>query len=145
MTEQELRPCPFCGDDAILEPDGRFQCINNDCVLYLQEFRDYERPSWNTRPIEEALRSGTDKLMFELAVWQQDYNKLIDDFKALHAIALEVSSQLVYGSFINPRYITKLAAQFNGLLKEHSKEYGLPLSSTYDANYPDKETPNEQD
>ena len=79
MTEQVLRPCPFCGDDAILEPDGRFQCINNDCVLYLQEFRDYERPSWNTRPIEDALQSRAERAeaRVELMIKGITYGKYI--------------------------------------------------------------------
>lgn len=143
ISHSKLARCPFCGELPFTSTlEDQVICSNGKCLMSLA-WIDME--IWDNRPIEEALRSGTDKLMFELAVWQQDYNKLIDDFEALHAIALEVSSQLVYGSFINSRYVAKLAAQFNGLLKEHAKEYGLPLSSTYDANYPDKETPNEQD
>jgi len=44
----ELKPCPFCGGNAVVNGDGNAEC--GDC--FVESLTD-----WNTRPIEDALRA----------------------------------------------------------------------------------------
>ena len=60
---EELRPCPFCGKEPAI--DNNFAiCVNDDC-----ELSDYwsglEVGSWNTRPIEDALKARIAELEAE--------------------------------------------------------------------------------
>ena len=60
MNEQELKPCPFCGDnltwhrDPNSEDDGWYSC---GCKW--GEWINADR--WNTRPIEDALQAEIDR------------------------------------------------------------------------------------
>lgn len=68
MTEQVLRPCPFCGHEAKMEfremddpndpNDASVTCSNFEC-----EFGGWwVRPSvWNKRPVEDALQARAER------------------------------------------------------------------------------------
>lgn len=51
----ELKPCPFCGNNVARNAWGNLHCLNCNYTYYIT----YERHDdwWNTRPIEDALRS----------------------------------------------------------------------------------------
>ena len=53
----ELKPCPFCGSEAIdasYNEDGYMAvCSNRDCEM---DGDPLLTNTWNTRPIEDALR-----------------------------------------------------------------------------------------
>lgn len=63
MSEEELRPCPFCGETATLDyrvlPFGKHWFITCDCcgMMYQDVIsqRKYVKDGWNTRPIEDEL------------------------------------------------------------------------------------------
>lgn len=60
----ELQPCPFCGNKAYYSDIGGFEhhagCDNSKCHQSLSGYVD-ER-DWNTRPIEDKLRSENESL-----------------------------------------------------------------------------------
>ena len=46
---EQLKPCPFCGDEMI---DGEFgfdHPENDDCIIGFGSFANYYRAAWNTR------------------------------------------------------------------------------------------------
>lgn len=55
----ELKPCPFCGQPAVLDEDGQVTCNNEDCIMWP---RFYSLQQWQTRPVEDAFRSENDQL-----------------------------------------------------------------------------------
>ena len=60
----ELKPCPFCGSipEVHYDNDGTriIRCANTECAgLYWEDFDDI---TWNTRPIEDALRAKNAQL-----------------------------------------------------------------------------------
>lgn len=59
--ESELKPCPFCFSPAEKDKHGAVYCTNTDCPqLYPSDAPDVAR--WNSRPIEDALRTENEKL-----------------------------------------------------------------------------------
>lgn len=60
----ELKPCPFCGKPAYKTkaPDlAKFTaCSNRRCFLYNSDW--ISKSVWNTRPIEDILRTENEKL-----------------------------------------------------------------------------------
>ena len=54
----ELKPCPFCGEQAMVDKDF-CGCSNGDCfnVGYM-----YLTSEWNTRPIEDAQVAEIERL-----------------------------------------------------------------------------------
>jgi len=68
MTQKEnneLLPCPFCGSNAYVWPDGKISCNGNSCSIYAVQFTDSHRflaKKWNTRtqPSNEQLDCKTE-------------------------------------------------------------------------------------
>ena len=59
MSENELRPCPFCGEPADDRYNRLAKCSNKQCLMnyWIEDDADfYIRDDWNTRPIEDDLR-----------------------------------------------------------------------------------------
>ncbi len=61
---EELKPCPFCGEQPLEDKYGDIVCsnesdIDNDPYLY-------SVGTWNTRPIEDTLRAENDALKKQL-------------------------------------------------------------------------------
>jgi ribosomal protein L37AE/L43A len=50
----ELKPCPFCGKNNIIEDDEEVWC--DDCGVLTTTL------AWNNRPIEDALRVQLEKV-----------------------------------------------------------------------------------
>ena len=56
---EELRPCPFCGEMPITE-NNFAACANKSCPTYDNYWTNPQILTiehWNTRPIEDALRA----------------------------------------------------------------------------------------
>jgi len=50
MSELKLLPCPFCGGEAILSPDGDFATCNSEfCTVWVRAKR------WNTRTDDKRI------------------------------------------------------------------------------------------
>ena len=63
MSDQTLKPCPFCGHAAqtvVSFGEPVAGCVNGVCDLCDTEWLDEE--AWNTRPVEDALRAENDRL-----------------------------------------------------------------------------------
>jgi hypothetical protein len=62
MSENKLRPCPFCGKEPEVAESGECRCNNKSCPMapnwYLPE-------DWNPRPIEDALNARIAELEAE--------------------------------------------------------------------------------
>lgn len=69
---KELKPCPFCGEDGVLDERSSYtvECSVCGCCAWIPG-RNYDgRPDWNTRPIEDALRAEVAALKAELERWK---------------------------------------------------------------------------
>lgn len=81
MTE-ELKPCPFCGMNTVLGEDDsgldQYYCGNPMChVSVITDSRcDNAWKTWNTRPIEDALRAERDALKSEVERIGKEYGDL---------------------------------------------------------------------
>jgi hypothetical protein len=63
-TLEVLKPCPFCGDDGVLDERSSYtvECSVCGSVGWLPGINQDGKPDWNTRPIEDALRTERDEL-----------------------------------------------------------------------------------
>jgi hypothetical protein len=64
MSDQTLRPCPFCGNPAVSPSPGiagLAGCKSNDCDG-ARSNGWMHTAAWNTRPVEDALRAEVDRL-----------------------------------------------------------------------------------
>ena len=57
MTEQKLKPCPFCGSEPVYVADGKVICI---CGAMMQSFNEWKPfteqeaiDRWNKRVVAE--------------------------------------------------------------------------------------------
>jgi len=60
MSEEELKPCPFCGSTNIRKNFGIFpELFCSECEATIYAYDNYEDldKSWNTRPLEDALQA----------------------------------------------------------------------------------------
>ena len=64
----EIKPCPFCGEKPMptYANKNRFCCPTNHCP---NAYYSFTKEQWNTRPVEDALRSERDE-------WRKDAEKL---------------------------------------------------------------------
>ena len=60
----ELKPCPFCGNQAERTLLGKYTCSVKKCPGY---FVECSLKDWNTRPIEDALNARIAELEAEVA------------------------------------------------------------------------------
>lgn len=68
--ESELKPCPFCFSPAEKDKHGAVYCTNTDCPqLYPSDAPDVAR--WNSRPIEDALRTENEKLRARCEAYEE--------------------------------------------------------------------------
>lgn len=68
MTKEELKRCPFCGEEARVEKiklgkQGLFRVICPECLTatHLREEEKNAVAEWNSRPIEDALQKELDE------------------------------------------------------------------------------------
>jgi Lar family restriction alleviation protein len=81
----ELKPCPFCGTkphpitaDLHTRPCFYYECENKTCHAAEKGWHDTEQEAidaWNTRPIEDALRSRITEL-------EKHIKNAVDDIEA---------------------------------------------------------------
>ena len=65
MTEEvKLKPCPFCGSNAVMDNSGISYCSNMGCHAY--NFVGYAH-TWNNRPLEDAKDARIAELERQLA------------------------------------------------------------------------------
>lgn len=53
----ELKPCPFCGVTSELVVGRVYANHTRHCILNAQLVYDFQKTSWNTRPVEDSLRA----------------------------------------------------------------------------------------
>ena len=90
---EELKPCPFCGSPAELEQENYSMhyfcwCANENCgCADTHDYKDARLAikAWNTRPIEDELRTALKKAMEIL---------LTDDEEAKAELFLELKGYL---------------------------------------------------
>jgi transcription initiation factor TFIIIB Brf1 subunit/transcription initiation factor TFIIB len=60
---EEMKPCPFCGGSNWRATSEERTCITcSDCgVSVIFDFRFMSQTNWNTRPIEDALKSENER------------------------------------------------------------------------------------
>lgn len=83
MTETKLKPCPFCGGEAVMlgEDDGMYQVVCPNCAANIDNYDDEKEVAaekWNSRPIEDEL----DKKNGCLIGTCHDLHDIVEDFRA---------------------------------------------------------------
>ena len=70
MTEApKLKPCPFCGGEAVDDRGGDVHCANGECFAFYKT-RHVRAGEWNTRADDHAaLREAADKLAEACRKW----------------------------------------------------------------------------
>lgn len=97
MTEQSLRPCPFCGESVELDyselPNRKHWFITCVCcgMMYQSPIsqRKYVKDNWNNRPIEDALRACAEELEDQLKTLDSNLDFLISENHMLDKKACE--------------------------------------------------------
>jgi hypothetical protein len=77
----ELRPCPFCGSNAEINPDNVnfVNCSRLGCCLCVEwNESGVHWTNWNTRPIEDALRASNEELKHVCAKVLKLYSDVMD-------------------------------------------------------------------
>jgi hypothetical protein len=80
----ELKPCPLCGQEIYSEFysnraeefDGH--CTNKKCLLYGKDLLFFNTAKWNTRPIEDQLRSENKRLRAENERFREALQYIVD-------------------------------------------------------------------
>jgi len=74
----ELKPCPFCGEnklEILVSPTNRrlryIRCQNPSCPYGAWSSKIEREFGWNSRPIEDALRSRIAELEKQAIVWHR--------------------------------------------------------------------------
>lgn len=86
MSEQELKPCPFCGGEMKMAIDGGFtkayRAIHKDKCKYFNPNRETRLTQeeminiWNARPIEDALAAENEILKAKVVELKSENNEL---------------------------------------------------------------------
>jgi len=95
----ELKPCPFCGEEpcfvAYGEDAGPFatrftaECQNDDCIMQSTYVTKTDAAAaWNNRPVEDALRAERD-------AYRSDAARLADKWNSVPWDALQDLAQYV--------------------------------------------------
>lgn len=64
MSEEKLKPCPFCGKEPVYIADGKVICV---CGAIMRSFNDWKPftnreaiEAWNRRVADDDIRSKQD-------------------------------------------------------------------------------------
>jgi len=79
MSEEELKPCPFCGSTNIRKNFGIFpELFCSECEATIYAYDNYEDldKSWNTRPLEDALQARIAELEEQLLKVSKEYAEM---------------------------------------------------------------------
>lgn len=98
----ELKPCPLCGQEIYSEFysnraeefDGH--CTNKKCLLYGKDLLFFNTAKWNTRPIEDQLRSENKRLREENERFRDGLKRiydLVNDSNTQYAVELVITMQ----------------------------------------------------
>src|SRR5512146_2694111 len=91
MEDNELKPCPFCGEPgaASIDNGGQFPEITYTCTRCLLNIQTVDE--WQTRPAEDALRA-------ELQAAREDAERLEAAMKFALKWLVEMKSPVAYGA-----------------------------------------------
>lgn len=127
----ELRPCPFCGGEAVIvetsgtawkDREGEYIICDKECKRVWMEANEKTITLWNTRPTEEILenRINTQKEVVllhidaERAAW-----KKYDDLRARLKKAVEEIKEFTYSKTDDG---TEIIGERNGRAKLHDED-----------------------
>ena len=85
----ELKKCPFCGNDAVLLANGETRCTKTGCPV-ASWGRSIPVEIWNTRPLEDTLQDKIDNM-------KQKIEKLTENLDNAHmSVAQHMSKEAVW-------------------------------------------------
>lgn len=85
----ELKKCPFCGNDAVLLANGETRCTKTGCPV-ASWGRSIPVEIWNIRPLEDALQDKIDDM-------KQKIEKLTENLDNAHmSVAQHMSKEAVW-------------------------------------------------
>lgn len=110
---EELKPCPFCGDDAELENNGIFvRVLCRHCEIhqtdYFPECEKEAIEAWNTRPLEDEMHVVAKSIYNEIEKGRM-FDVIMDDPL--------VENGLTHPKNLLRRIISKLEASLDVPLK----------------------------
>jgi len=89
----ELKPCPFCGSEAIIKTNtGNIktaywfwvECKNDECDhldMCPRKTQEQAESDWNTRPIEDAMQARIAELEAELNEYKTELDRVLEAHK----------------------------------------------------------------
>lgn len=83
----ELKACPFCGVESKLVVGRIYSNHSSLCILNANLVYDFQKPSWNSRPIESALEA-------KLAIAVEALEKLQLGFEDDDGIAIKALAEI---------------------------------------------------
>lgn len=119
---EELRKCPFCGE----QPErysfhGGFS-IFHGCSKHTHGMNE---TNWNTRPLEDALQAERDLLLAKLAEYEGE-NKRWHSFETVQAIVKErdlLRQKLEVAKEFHPRAMSLIEKQQNFVVVANDEPY----------------------
>ena len=114
---EELRPCPFCGNEPVVE-GNLVACNNLNCPTYDNYWTDpmiFTCDQWNTRPIEDTLQAENEWLKEEL---QQEKTRSQLNLEAEERRMLNITYYCAEIDRLNARIAELEAAQRWHVVKE---------------------------